>query len=152
MKTETIVAGAVAGLAGGVAYLVAMEADLAVTGNDADDLQLLGGLVVKDRAGARRLGLAVHLGNSALLGIVYAAVGRKLLPGPGWARGVTFASIENAALYPLTLLEDLHPAIRDGRIARYWTSTSFAQGVVRHVAYGAVMGGVLDRLPVGKPA
>ena len=148
MDMDTIVAGAVAGLAGGVAYLVTMEADLALTGNNADDLELLGGLVTKDRDRAHRFGLLMHLGNSAVMGIAYATVGRKLLPGPEWARGLAFASIENAALYPLALLEDVHPAIREGRIARYWTWPSFAQGVVRHVAFGAVMGGVFERVRV----
>lgn len=146
MNNVTIVAGAVAGLAGGAAYLVAVEADIALTRNNADDLELLGGLVSKDRDQARRIGLLMHLGNSAVMGIAYGTVGRKLLPGPGWARGLAFASIENAALYPLALLEDVHPAIREGRIARYWTGTAFAQGVVRHMAFGAVMGGVFDRV------
>ena len=146
MDKGTIVAGAFAGLAGGVAYLVTMEGDLAITDNDADDLVLLGGLFARNRAKACQLGLLMHLGNSVVAGVVYGTVGRNLLPGADWVRGTTFATIENAVLYPLVLLEDSHPAIRDGRLARYWTWPSFMQGVVRHIAFGAVMGAVFERV------
>lgn len=143
---DSIAAGAVAGLAGGVAYLVEMEADLAITRNDADDLQLLGGVFTRDRRRARQIGLGLHATNSVIAGVAYGLVGSHLLPGPGWLRGVAFASVENAVLYPLALLEDHHPAIREGRLARYWTWTAFAQGVVRHLAFGAVTGAVFEEI------
>ena len=141
-----IAAGAIAGLAGGVAYLVAMEADIAVTRNNADDLELLGGMVTTDRQAARQLGLIIHAGNSIIAGIAYGAIGSRFLPGSAPVRGMAFATIENAALYPLALLEGHHPAIRDGRIARYRTRTAFMQGVVRHLAFGAVTGVVYEAI------
>ncbi|MGN6485602.1 MAG: hypothetical protein ACTHMX_14515 [Thermomicrobiales bacterium] len=143
---DTIAAGAVAGLAGGVAYLVAMEGDIALTRNNADDLVLIGGHFSRDRRRARQIGLGLHAGNSIVAGVAYGLVGSRVLPGPGWVRGVTFASIENLALYPLALFENHHPAIREGRLARYWTWAAFGQGVVRHVAFGAVTGAIYEAI------
>lgn len=151
MRRGVLLGGSVAGIAGGVAYLAAMKADLALTENDTDDLVMLGGLFTTDRRAARRLGVAMHACNSMVAGIVYAGAARDLLPGPEWLRGTAFAIVENTALYPLALLEDLHPAIREGRLARYWTWTSFLQGTGRHVAFGAVMGVVYSRLRVRQP-
>lgn len=149
MQSQDLIAGSVAGLAGGLAYLAEMKADLALTRNNTDDLVLLGGIFTRDRKRARRIGLALHATNSVVAGVVYVSVGRKMLAGPGWFRGLTFASVENTALYPLALIEDIHPAIRDGRLARYWTRISFAQGTARHIAFGAVLGVVVGWLRPG---
>lgn len=131
--------GAVAGLAAGAAFLAVMAIDLEVTGRNVDDVELLGRFFVRDRAAARRLGLLIHAGNSAALGATYASVGSRL-PGPPWLRGVTFAVLENAVLYPLARMDLQHPGIRDGSIARYWTWPAFVQSQPRHIAYGAVLG------------
>ena len=139
-------AAASAGVAAGFAYVAEMTLDLLVVGHRADDLRLLGGVLFRDRARARRAGLLMHLGASAALGVTYAALARDRLPGPPWLRGVVFANIENAILYPLALLEDLHPGIKRGEIDRYWTATAFLQSIPRHVAYGVVVGSLYERL------
>lgn len=140
-------AATAAGVAAGLAYVAEMAIDLRAFGHNADDLRLLGGTLVRGGAAARGLGLLMHLGASVGLGVLYAAVARERLPGPPWLRGVIFANVENAVLYPLALLERHHPAIARGEIDRYWNATAFIQSIPRHVAYGAVLGALYERLP-----
>lgn len=136
------------GLAAGAAFALVLEVDLRLTGNNVDDLLVLGRLFAEDRSRARRIGGAIHALNSVALAAVYGNA-RRWLPGPPWMKGVIFANVENAILYPVTVLEDLHPAIREGMVDRYFTWPSFWQSVPRHVAYGAVLGVLFDRLDRG---
>jgi hypothetical protein len=136
---------AVAGLTAGAAFLVVLEIDLEVTGRNVDDLIVLGRPFVKNPDDARVLGAAIHAANSIALAAVYAAVVDRI-PGPPWLRGIIFANVENLLLYPITVLEDLHPAIRDGQVDRYFTWPAFWQSVPRHIAYGAVLGILYDRM------
>lgn len=138
-------AAALAGLVAGAFYLEAMELDLAFFRRNTGDLVLLGRPFVKRAARARTAGLAIHLGNSAALGVVYALLAEARLSGAPWRRGVLFASLENVVLYPLTALDQKHPAVRDGQIDRYWNAEAFVQSVPRHAAYGAVLGFLYDR-------
>jgi len=141
-------AAASAGVAAATAYLAAMAVDLVLIDHNADDLVFLGGPFVGRRhAWAKPVGAMVHVANGINLGVAYAAVGERWLPGPPWWRGVVFANVENAVLYPLTVLTDRrHPAVRDGRLDPYWTRPAFLQSVLRHVAYGAVLGVAYDRM------
>jgi hypothetical protein len=107
---------------------------------------LLGRLVTSDDDLIRPIGLAMHLLNGALLGAVYGLVAHDRLPGPPLSRGLLFTMAETVGLYPLAALENLHPGIREGRLEPYTTPVAFAQQVVRHVAYGAALGPVTDRL------
>lgn len=141
-----IAAGSAAGVAAAIAYAIVQEIDLRLVGNNADDLLLIGGLVTSDRREARTIGLAGHLAAGAALGTLYVTFGRERLPGPAWLRGVFFATVENTALYPALLLEGHHPAVRSGELDRYWSATSFAQSVPRHLVFGVVLGGLADRL------
>ncbi len=138
--------GALSGLAGGFAYLAEMEADLRAFDYNADDRILLAGLIVKDSEAAKVAGTIIHLANSVVVGIVYETLVQQRLRGSGWTRGVMFASSENLGLYALMKLERYHPAIRDGRLASYWTKTAFLQGIMRHMAFGAALGWTADRL------
>jgi hypothetical protein len=54
--------------------------------------------------------------------------------------------VENVVLYPVTILEDIHPAIRLGQVDRYFNWPAFWQSVPRHIAFGAVLGILYDRL------
>lgn len=139
------VAAAVSGLAGGVAFLLVLEADLRLTGRNVDDLIILGRPFVQNPAHARRVGVAIHLANSVALAQIYRLVEDRL-PGSPWLKGAIFANVENLVLYPITVLEDLHPAVRDGQVDRYFTWPAFWQSVPRHVAYGAVLGSLYTRL------
>jgi hypothetical protein len=137
---------AIAGAVAGAAYLATMEIDNRLTGQNLDDLLILGRPFVDDLATARVLGVAVHLANAVALGIVYAALAQDRLPGPGWLRGIIFGNVENTTLYPFALFENAHPAIRAGEVDRYWTFSAYLQSIPRHVVYGAVLGGLYERL------
>lgn len=141
-------ASALAGLAAGAAFVAVLEADLRLTGRNVDDLIVLGRPFVKDRKRARVLGLAIHAVNSIALAGIYAALQHRL-PGPPWLRGIIFANVENAILYPITVFEDLHPAVREGLVDRYLTWPAFWQSVPRHIAYGAVLGVLYEMLREG---
>jgi hypothetical protein len=137
--------GAVAGLLGGLAFAGVMEADLALTGNGVDDFRLLGQLGPAARWW-RFTGPAAHAVNSAALGAIYARVEGRL-PGPPWARGLLFASAENAALWPLVLLVDrLHPAVQRGELASFARWPAFGWEALRHAAYGLALGSAYARL------
>ena len=139
----------VSGLAAGVAFLAVLEADLRLTGRNVDDLIVLGRPVVKDPRNARTAGVVIHAVNSLALAGLYAATEPRL-PGPPWLNGIVFANVENLILYPMTVFEDRHPAIRDGQVDRYFNWPAFWQSVPRHVAYGAVLGSLYDRLHWGR--
>ena len=136
---------AISGLAAGAAFVAVLEADLRLTGRNVDDLIVLGRPLVKDPKNARTVGTAIHTVNSLVLAGLYAAIEHRIL-GPPWLKGILFANVENAILYPITALEDRHPAIRDGQVDRYFNWPAFWQSVPRHVAYGAVLGSLYHRL------
>jgi hypothetical protein len=139
------VAATVSGLVAGVAFLLVLEADLRLTGRNVDDLIVLGRPFVRKPENARRVGVAIHLANSVALAQIYRLVEDRL-PGSPWVKGTIFANVENMVLYPVTILEDVHPAVRDGQVERYFTWPAFWQSVPRHVAYGAVLGSLYARL------
>ncbi len=139
-------AAALAGLAAGAAFVAVLEADLRLTGRNVDDLVFLGRPLVRDPRLARRAGLAIHAANSVALAALYARLAHGRLAGPPWWRGVLFANVENGLLYPLTVFDRLHPAVQDGQLDRYWSWPAFVQSVPRHVAYGAVVGALYERL------
>lgn len=140
-----IVAGAIGGLAGSAAYAVAQHFDLKAFDYDTDDFVLLGSLAPVDDDFVRPLGMVMHFGNGAMLGVAYALIGRDRLPGSPFVKGMTWTMMETFGLYPMALLEHLHPAIRDGQLRSYLTPTGFAQQLVRHIAYGAAVGLVTER-------
>lgn len=133
-------AGALAGAAASLAYAIEQELDLRVFRHNVDDLTLIGRLVTKNRRVIRPVGLAIHLLNGATLGIVYETLARDRLPGPPAVRGICFSLLENTLLYPLALLENRHPGIRDGILSRYWNAPAFTQETIRHVVFGVVLG------------
>jgi hypothetical protein len=136
---------AISGLAAGAAFVAVLETDLRLTGRHVDDLMVLGRPFAEEPAKARALGGAIHAVNSLALASLYALLERRI-PGPAWLKGVIFANVENMILYPITLFEDIHPAIRTGQVDRYFTWPAFWQSVPRHVAFGAVLGLLYDRL------
>lgn len=135
----------IAGLAAGAAFVAVLETDLRLTGRNVDDLMILGRPFTEEPARARALGGAIHAVNSLALASLYAMLERRI-PGPSWLKGVIFANVENVILYPITLFEDMHPAIRTGQVDRYFTWPAFWQSVPRHIAFGAVLGVLYDRL------
>lgn len=139
-------AAAVAGVAGGAAYVVVMEIDNRLSGCNLDDLTLLGWFVVTDKSHAKLAGVPLHLANSISLATLYGATIARWAPGPGWFRGLVFAGIETVALFPTAALENHHPAIQQGKLDRFWNRKAFLLSIPRHAAYGLVLGGVYERL------
>jgi hypothetical protein len=139
----------ISGLAAGAAFVAVLEVDLRLTGRNVDDLLILGRPLAEEPATARAVGGAIHAINSLALATFYATLEPRL-PGPAWLKGVVFASVENVILYPITLFEDIHPAIRLGEVDRYFTWPAFWQSVPRHIAFGAVLGVLYDRLRSGR--
>jgi hypothetical protein len=136
---------AVSGLAAGAAFVAVLEADLRLTGRNVDDLMILGRPFSEDPNKARAVGGAIHAVNSLAMASLYAMLDRRL-PGPAWLKGILFANAENVILYPITWFEDIHPAIRDGQVDRYLNWPAFWQSVPRHIAFGAVLGVLYQRL------
>jgi len=135
----------VSALAAGAAFVAVLEIDLRLTGRNVDDLMVLGRPFTEDPARARPVGCAIHVLNSLALASLYAMLERRI-PGPAWLKGLIFANVENVVLYPITVFEDIHPAIRNGQVDRYFTWPAFWQSVPRHIAFGAVLGVLYDRL------
>lgn len=134
-----------AGLAGGAAFAIVMKLDMKLSGQPVDDFLLLAGFGPW-RTQWRTIGPIVHSVNSVALGALYALVSARLR-GPGWLRGMTFALVENAALWPiLVLLDRVHPAIRSGELPEYNHPWPFLAEALRHAAYGLVLGAVYERL------
>jgi hypothetical protein len=132
------------GLVAGAAFVAVLEVDVRLTGRNVDDLVILGRPFIADAKHARIIGGVIHALNSVALAALYAMVEPRL-PGPPWVRGVLFANIENSILYPITMFEDHHPAVRDGLVDRYFNWPAFWQSVPRHIAYGAVLGALYGR-------
>jgi hypothetical protein len=141
---------AAAGLLATAAYSVAMEGDVYITGNAFNDVKCIQGLLGDTNASSKRAaGLAwgLHFLNGLLLGEVYAALGKRLLPGPGWLRGTLFGGAFIISVWPLTPLVDrYHPMVKNGQLPRLANWTSFWQNVLRHLVFGLTLG-LLYRTP-----
>lgn len=135
---------AAAGLAATAVYSVAMETDQYITGNHFNDIRFLQGLLGdKDASSKRAAGLAwgLHFLTGVMLGETYAAVVKRLLPGPNWLKGTIFGGAFIMAAWPLTPLVDrYHPLVKNGRLPRLANWTSFWQNVLRHLVFGVTLG------------
>lgn len=143
---DKLVAGAVAGLASSGAYALMQKVDMEAFDYPTDDFILLGRMVTQDESLMRPIGAVMHFGNGALLGAAYALVGRDRLPGSPFTRGFTWTMLETFGLYPMAFLENLHPGLREGRLPSYLSGKGFTQQVLRHIAYGAVLGPATERV------
>ena len=111
---------------------------------DYDDVELLGRAVTSGN-GWYPAGVALHLGNGALFGAVYANVA-PVLPVPPVLRGPTVALSEHLALWPLVLVSDRwHPA-RKQLPGLAGNRRAFAQATLRHLLFGLVLGELERRL------
>lgn len=135
---------AIAGLLGTVAYTIAMEGDMALTGNRFSDIRFIQGLIEGKDAPKKRFSLlawTIHLLNGALLGELYAAIFKRFLPGPNWLKGAIFGEIFVLSVWWLTPLADkYHPMIKNGELPKLATWLSFVQNFVRHLVFGLALG------------
>jgi hypothetical protein len=129
--------GAACGAAAAAVWSAQQPLDKRVFASSYDDVELLGRAVSTNRW--YPVGLAIHLGNGALLGAVYANV-ESALPLPRPLRGPVVALAEHVALWPLGRLSDrLHPA-RDELPRLQGNRAAFVQAAWRHLLFGVVMG------------
>jgi hypothetical protein len=136
--------GALAGAVAAGVWALQQPLDQRVFGVRYDDTELLGKAVTRSRAWPV-VGLALHLGNGALFGAVYAGVSPHL-PLPAWARGPAAGLGEHLASWPLVLVTDhVHPA-RDDLPTLGTSGAAFAQATWRHLLFGTVLGALERRL------
>ncbi len=144
VERARIARGAAAGaLAAGV-WALQQPLDKRLLGCGYDDVELLGRMVLPDGRAHRvqAVGFALHVGNGALFGAVYAGLlaPTLLAPVPAAMRGPLVAQVENFGLWPLGRLSDrFHPARE--RLPRLAGSRrALAQATWRHLLFGAVLG------------
>ena len=135
---------AISGFAATVAYSIAMEGDMSLTGNRFNDVRFIEGLLTGEANPPRPmhwLAWAIHLLNGVLLGEVYAAVLKRFLPGPNWLKGAIFGEMFIVSAWWLTPLADKHhPMIKSGELPRLANWTSFLQNIARHLVFGLTLG------------
>lgn len=133
-----------AGVVATAAYSLAMEGDMSITGNRFSDVRFIQGLFGAKAATQQRfLALAwlLHFLNGIALAEIYAAVGKRFLPGPDWLKGSLFGEIFIIAAWPLTPLADrYHPLIQNGELPQLANRTAFWQNIARHLVFGLVLG------------
>jgi hypothetical protein len=136
--------GAIAGGIAAAVWAAQQPLDQRVFGVDYSDVELLGKAVTRGSEWPA-VGVALHVGNGAAFGALYAQL-RPFLFGPPVVRAVTAALIENFASWPLiNLAEEHHPAKRElPKIAG--NPRALAQATWRHALFGAVLGVIEQRL------
>jgi hypothetical protein len=120
------------------AWALAQPLDKLLLDSQYDDIELLGKALTQGD-GWYPIGLAMHLGNGAAFGAVYANVG-SYLPLPAPLRGPVVALTEHLAVWPLGILSDrLHPA-RKELPQLQGNGRAFVQSTVRHLIFGLMLG------------
>jgi hypothetical protein len=144
MAASRSVNGAIAGALAAAVWAVQQPLDKRVFGVDYDDVELLGKAVTRG-SDWPAVGLALHIGNGAAFGALYAQL-RPFLFGPPVLRALTAAMAENFGSWPLLgAAENHHPAKRD--LTKVSGSPrALAQATWRHALFGAVLGIVEQRL------
>jgi hypothetical protein len=144
MPSSRSLNGAIAGGIAAAVWAAQQPLDKRVFGVEYNDVELLGKAVTRGSEWPA-VGMALHIGNGAAFGALYAQL-RPFLFGPPVLRAVTAAMIENFASWPLiNLAEEHHPAGRElPKIAG--NPRALAQAPWRHALFGAVMGVIEQRL------
>jgi len=138
--------GALAGIIGAIAMILAMAIDLALTRRKTNDLRLLAGMVPGGRHAWPVVGTFMHVINGAALGAVFGRIHHGL-PGPTWMRGVIFGLVENMLLWPIVVvLDHIHPGIKRGELERFNRPVPFLAELFRHAMFGATLGAAYERL------
>ena len=136
MPEGRILRGATAGAVAAGVWAAQEPIDTRVFGVPYSDPALL----AKPFAGSRLAGLSIHLANGAIFGAVYAQLADRLR-GPGAATGLAAGLFEHVATWPLMRLLP--------GVGLWGNHRAFAQGAWRHALFGAVLGGVYERLSEG---
>ena len=143
MRDETVYLerAVVSGLAAGTAFLATTYLDSKLSSYPYNDIKLVGQVFTTKSPFWQIQGLVGHYGFSVVMALLYARYAYRLLPGPGWLKGLLFLMIENNGLYPLApLLDRIHAGQRQGELPRLMTLKSYVGQTWRHVAFGLVLG------------
>ncbi len=142
-RTRTL-RGAVSGVVAAAVWALQQPLDKLAFASRYDDVELLGKAVTRGD-GWYPVGLALHLGNGALFGAVYANLA-PALPIPPALRGPFAALTEHVGLWPLVALTDrLHPA-REELPRLSGDRTAWIQAAWRHIVFGVVLGELERRI------
>ena len=138
MKLQRSLGGAVAGSLAAAVWAAQQPLDKRVFECEYDDVELLGKLVTRGREWPL-IGLALHMGNGALFGVVYSQL-RPFVPAPPVLAGLAAGMAEHAGTWPFVGLVDVrHPA--QGDIPALWGNRrALLQATWRHALFGAVLG------------
>jgi hypothetical protein len=150
MATSRSLNGAIAGGLAAAIWAAQQPLDKRLFGSSYDDVEVLGKAVTRSGEWPA-VGLALHLGNGAAFGALYAQL-RPFLFGPPVLRAVTASLAECFGTWPLARLSDEHhPAKRDlPTFAR--DRRVLAQAAWRHALFGAVLGILEHRLNARREA
>jgi hypothetical protein len=136
-RTRTLRGAACGAVAAGV-WAFQQPLDKLASGSDYDDVELLGKLV-RQGNGWYPIGLAIHAGNGAVFGAVYANLA-PVIPIPPVLRGPVVALAEHFGLWPMGRLSDrFHPARKD-LPNLIGNRPAFVQAFWRHLLFGLVLG------------
>jgi hypothetical protein len=140
VKLHRSLGGAIAGTVAASVWAAQQPLDKHVFESSYDDVELLGKLVTRGDQWPVA-GLALHVGNGAAFGAVYAQL-RPFMPGPPVAAGLLAGLAEHVAFWPLVRVVDrYHPARKD-LPSLSGNSRAFAQAAWRHALFGLVLGGL----------
>jgi hypothetical protein len=142
-RTRTL-RGAVSGAVAAAVWGLQQPLDKLAFSSRYDDIELLGKAATRGDAWYP-VGLAVHMGNGALFGALYANVA-PTLPFPPALRGPAAGLLEHVALWPLGAVTDrLHPA-RDDIPRLRGNKAAWLQAAWRHLLFGVVLGELERRM------
>ncbi len=109
-RTRTL-RGAVSGAVAAAVWGLQQPLDKVVFSSRYDDIELLGKAITRGDAWYP-VGFAMHMGNGALFGALYANVAPELRVAPA-LRGPAAALLEHVALWPLGAVTDRLPPARE---------------------------------------
>ncbi len=133
------VRAAAAGAVAAAVWAAQEPLDQCVFGHDYSDVAVLGKLLTRGPEW-RRAGLAFHVANGAVFGLVYDAA-RRRLDVDSRRLAVGMALGEHLVLFPLGALVDRHhPARGEPGLASLLSGRAFAQATWRHALFGWVLG------------
>ena len=139
--------GAVCGAVAAAVWALQQPLDKLVFSSRYDDVELLG-RAVTDGDGFYPVGLALHMGNGAAFGALYANIA-PALPLPASLKGPACGLVEHLLGWPLGRVSDrAHPA-RDKLPTLTGNSRAFAVATWRHLVFGFVLGELERRLNAG---
>src|SRR4051794_37464078 len=136
MADGRILRGGAAGALAAAVWAAQEPLDMRIFGVAYSDPKLL----AKPIGGSRAAGIPIHLANGAALGAIYSLVAPRF-PGPGVLKGAAAGMTEHLATWPVTRFLP--------GVDLYGNHRAFAQAVWRHLLFGAILGGLEERLNQG---